>query len=71
MERRWTRAEVFGVEVCEVAELDVGAELVAVAAEVLVEEGAFDGGAGDTAGLGLDVGAEEEEGWAGFFCRRW
>ena len=58
-------AVVLGIELGEEADLDIAAEFGAVAAEILVEEDAFDGGAGDSAGLSFDVGPEEEEGRPG------
>ena len=59
-------AVVLAFEVGVEAEVDLGAQLGAVAAEVLVEQDGVDGGAGDAAGLGGDVDAEVEERRAGF-----
>lgn len=60
---------VLGVELGEKADSNVGAEFGAVAAEILPEEDPLEGGAGDAAGLGFDVGAEFEEGRAGALVR--
>ncbi len=57
-------AIVLCVEVGEKAYLDMGSQLGAVTAEVLIDENSFKGGAGRAAGFGFDVGAYQQERWA-------